>query len=281
MVCHGQQIAVDFEVKQRLDFQDLVKNGKFIIDQDGLEYEDFMQGGGPMVVRKKKRARGRPISELYHQIPVQDVTAGNWNDVSMLIQLAKEGNGITEAASQLPERPTAVGIQAIEGRSIGRMARIALNIDEQSRMDMAYQGLCNVAQWMSTEVILDIAGQQEALIRESYGLPPEATGLLVGSWDVDPDLDVVPLHAMSQGPKNVPAMTEFVKTLVGAPGVMDQFVARFPFERFFTDYLREMGITDIDWYQASMTPTANDQVLQQVQAGNLVPMSAAIQGATV
>ncbi len=76
-------------------------------------------------------------------------------------------------------------------------------------------------------------------------------------------------------------MTEFVKTLVGAPGVMDQFVARFPFERFFTDYLREMGITDIDWYQASMTPTANDQVLQQVQAGNLVPMSAAIQGATV
>lgn len=273
MITLGQQIAVDFSVKQRLDFQDMVMNGKFIINPKYLEWRDFKQGGGPMVVRMKKAAMGMDINQLYHQIQTEDVTLNNWTDVNMLMQLAKEGNGINEPASALPDRPTATGIEAFENRSLGQMGRVAGIIDVQSRIPMAHQGLCNTAQWMDTEVILDIVGRDDEIIRQGYGLPPGATGLLVGGWDIDPGLDVVPLSAMHGGQRNVVAMTEFAKTLLGAPGALEAFLQRFRLEEFLTSYFREMGISDIDWYRMNVTPATNEQVLNGLDAGNLVPMS--------
>lgn len=280
----GQQISVDMLVKQRLDFQDMVKNGKFVIDPQYLEWRDFKKGGGPMVVRLKKRAIGKNISELYHQMSVEDVTQGNWNDVANLINLAREGGGITEPASDMPDRPTAVGIDAIQGRSIGRMARIALLIDEQSRREMAYQHVCNTAQYMSTDVILDIIGRDEQIVRQGYGLPPGATGLIVSGWDVDPDLDVVALSAFSNGGHNMSAMTEFAKTLMGAPGALEALFKSYRIEEFLTAYFREMGIPDIDWYRAipsqiNVTPMTNEAILAGQQAGTLVPMSSVAPGA--
>jgi hypothetical protein len=283
MITLGQQMSVDFLVKRRMDFLDTVLNGKFVIDSQFLEWRDFKRGGGPMVIRTKKRAMGRSIKELYEQMQTEDVTGATWADVAHQIELAKEGNGITEQASAMPERPTARGIDAIEGRSVGRMARIALIIDEQSRQPMAYQNLCNTAQWMSTEVLLDITGREDELIRQSYGLPPGATGLLASAWDIDPDLDVVPLSAMSSGTQNIPAMTEFAKTLLGAPGALELFVQQFRLEEFLVRYFKEMGLTDIDWYRhqpggMNITPMPNEAIQQQVQAGNLVPAGMQSQG---
>lgn len=276
MINMGQQFAVDMLVKQDLDFQDIAKNGKFIFDPVMLEWRDFSVGGGPTAIRMKKRAMGKDISSFYHQIRVDPVTDGNWVKAANLIQMAREGGGINEPASDMPERPTAQGISAIEGRAISRMARIALIIDEQSRIPMAYQNLCNAAQWMSTEVILDVTGRDDELIRQGYNLPPGATGLIASAWDLDPDMDILPLHSMSQGPKNLPAMTEFAKVLMSVPGVSDGLMARFGpgVTDFLVSMFREMGVSDIDWYgRVNVTPMANEQVMQQVQAGNLVPMS--------
>jgi hypothetical protein len=278
MITYGQQIAVDFLVKQRLDFQDVIKNGKFIFDPVMLDWKAMAKGGGPMGIPMKKRAMGKDIASFYHQIRVEDVTQGNWGDVGNIMQMAKEGNGIVESPQNLPERPTATGIDAIEERSTGRMARMALTIDEQSRMPMAYQSLCNAAQWMDTEVILDIVGRDDDIIRQGYGLPPGATGLLVSAWDIDPDFDVVPLSKMTQGPKNVAAMTEFAKTLLGAPGALEMFMRQFRFEEFLTSYFREMGISDIDWYRMNVQMAPDQYVQQQMQAGNMVPMREAAPG---
>lgn len=275
MLTLGQQIAVDFLVKQRLDFQDLVKNGKFIFDPTMLDWERFGQGGGPMGIPMKKRAMGKDISTFWHQVRVEDVTQNNWVDVGNLLRMAKEGGGLVESAEELPDRPTATGIHAIEGRSITRMARIALILDEQSRQAQAHQGLCNAAQWMGTEVILDITGREDELIRQGYGLPAGATGLMVGNWDLEPDLDVIPLAAMSHGPKNVPAMAELGKSLMGVPGVLEQVTQRLRFEEFFIALFRELGVSDIDWYRYTATPLPDAHVAEQARAGNLVSLSEA------
>jgi len=272
MLSLGQQIAVDFLVKQRLDFQDLVKNGKFIFDPNMLDWERFGQGGGPMAIPLKKRAMGKNISEFYHQVQVQDITQSNWIDVGNMMKMHKEGHGLTESAGELPDRPTATGINAIEGRSVTQMIRIALIIDEQSRQEQAYQSLCNVAQWMSTEVILDITGRDDEIIRRAYNLPPGSTGLMVSSWDIDPTLDVIALAQMSLGPKNVSAMSELAKSLMGVPGVLESVLQNLNFEEFFISTFREMGMEDIDFYRYNVTPAPDEYVRQQVQAGNLVPM---------
>lgn len=273
MITMGQQIAIDSLVKQDLDFQELANGGYFILDGTMLHTEDFGRGGGPRVIRMKKRAMGRPISEMYHQVQISDVTSNNYAKADYMLKMAEKGGGISEDGADMPDHAGSIGINAITSKSVSQMGRIALLIDEQSRQPQGEQNLCNAAQWMDTEVIVDILGREDETIRQGYGLPPEATGLMLGHWDIDPYLDVVPLAAMSGGPKNVTAMMEFLKTLTAAaPEQVAQYAAKFHVEEFLTAVAREMGIYDVDWYRYNLNTMPNEQVLAQQQAGNLVSM---------
>lgn len=278
-ISYGKQIAIDFYAKQHMDYQDLVKNGKFIFDPAMLEWRNFAQGGGPMGIPMKKAARGKDINSYYQQIKTDNVTADNWNSIANLLGLAEKVDGISESARDMPERPTAAGISAIEGKSLSRMARIALLIDEQSRQQMARQHIHNAAQWMSTEHIIGFTGRDDEIFRTAYALPDGATGLAFDQWDIDPDMEIIPLAAMSQGPKNLSAMTEFGKTMLAIPQVQMEFVNRFRFDEFLTTMFREMGVFDVDWFKTvNMTTGVNDQaLLAAAQQGNMVPMRQAIQ----
>jgi len=273
---YGQQLTVDFYVKQETDYQDLVKSGAFILDNTMLEWGDWLQtgGGGPRIIRMKKRAMGKPIGEFYHQIRTENVTDQNYNKAQWILEMAREGGGLSEPGEAMPDHAGSQGIKAIEARSISRMARFAIIIDEQARSEMARQELCNAAQWMSSEVMVDILGSEDAIIRQAYGLPPDATGLLLGHWDIEPDLDVVPLAAFGADANDPAALAELMKTLMAAsPEAVMEFAQSFRIPEIIAAGYRANGVTDIDSFRYNLHTVPDQAVLQQVQAGNLVPMS--------
>lgn len=272
-ITYGQQIAVDFYTRQEMDYQDLVKNGKFIYDNTMIEWADFAIGGGPRGIRMKKRAMNRPIAEFFHEVQTTNATDNNYNKATWVMEQAREGSGLTEQASAMPDRPTARGINAIESRSVNRMARQFIIIDSQSRKPMARQGLCNVAQWMGSDVILDITGKDDEVIRRGYGLPPGATGLIASHWDIDPSLDVIPLSSMSYGGKDLAQIGEFGKVLMADPEVRAKFLRTYRTEEFLAAILREMGIPDLENFRYTISEMDNEMVLQQQQAGNIVSMA--------
>lgn len=273
MVTQGISGAIDYLVKRRMDFLDTAHNGKFVIDTTKLEYKDFKDSdGGPTVIRMKKSAFGSGrISDWFEQLPVNDVTSGTWADVASLMQMSKDGSGIQEillgGGSALPERPTATGIDALQGAALSRLARSAIVIDEQMHAPKGYQDLCNASQYMDSEVIIDIEGKDEEIVREWYALPEGASGLSVSRWDIDPEMDVVPMSNVSQGAKSFSAMTEVVKSIM--PAYLAQPGAVQALQPMISQYMREMGIDDYDYINMSFAPM--EQIQQQAMAGNLQP----------
>ena len=116
--------------------------------------------------------------------------------------------------------------------------------------------------------IINIIGRDEEIIRSWYHLPPGATGLSAGKWDIDPTLDVQPTSNLSQGAKSFAAMTEFAKTLmpqfIMQPGAVQALMP------FISQYMREMGCEDFDYINLTVAP--DQMVAQQMQAGNVQPM---------
>lgn len=274
MVTQGISAATDYLVKRRLDFLDTAHNGKFAIDPTIFEYKDFRDSnGGPTVVRMKKSAFGTgKMQDGFMQFRVDDVTSGTWNDVGSLIQMSRDGSGIQEimmgSGQGLPERPTATGIDALQGGALSRMTRTAIILDEQIMRPKGYQDLCNVSQYMTSEMIIDIEGNDEEIVRNWYSLPDGATGLLVGSWDIDPELDITPMSNVSQGAKSFAAMTEMAKSIM--PAFMAQPGAVQAMMPFISQYMREVGIEDYDYMNITVAP---DQMIQQAaEAGALQPM---------
>lgn len=274
MMTSGIAAATDYLVKRRLDFLDTAHNGKFIIDPTKLEYKDFKDSdGGPTIVRMKKTAFGSGrISDWYEQIRVDDVTANTWTDVSSLIQMARDGSGIQDvllgSGGNLPERPTATGIDALQGGAISRLTRAAIILDEQCHRTKGYIDLCNASQYLDSDVIVQFEGQDLDIVANWYHLPPEALGLQVNKWDIDPNLESQPMSNVSQGARSFAAMTEFAKTImpqmVMQPGALQAFMP------FVSQYMREMGIDDFDYVNVTVAP--DQMVAQQQQQGNLQPM---------
>lgn len=276
MVTQGLAGATDYLVKRRLDFLDTAQNGKFAIDPTLFEYRDFRDSsGGPTIVRMKKSAFGTgKIHDGFMQFDIKDVTAGTWGDVSSLIQMARDGSGIQDvllgSGGNLPERPTATGIDALQGGALSRLTRAAIVLDEQVHATKGYQDICNVSQYMGSEMIIEIEGRDEEIVRGWYALPDGATGLSVDRWDIDPELDVVATSNVGQGAKNMAAMNEVVKSIMPAfmaqPGAVQSMVP------FISQYMREVGIDDYDYISVTVAP---DQMVQQAaQAGALQPMGA-------
>lgn len=274
MVTQGISAATDYLVKRRLDFLDTAHNGKFAIDPTIFEYKDFRDSnGGPTIVRMKKSAFGTgKVQDGFMQFRVDDVTSNTWGDVGSLVQMSRDGSGIQEimmgSGGNLPERPTATGIDALQGGALSRMTRTAIVLDEQVMRPKGYQDLCNVSQYMSTEMIIDIEGNDEEIVRSWYSLPDGSTGLSVGAWDIDPELDIMPMSGVSQGAKSFAAMTEMAKSIM--PAFMAQPGAIQAMLPFISQYMREVGIEDYDYMNVTIAPTP--MVQQAAQAGALQPM---------
>jgi len=276
MITQGIASSIDYHVKRRHDFIDTAYNGKYVIDPSKLEYKDFRDADGPTIIRMKKSAFGAgKISDWFHELPVNDVTANTWGDVSSLLAMSKEGSGIQDlmlgSGGNLPERPTATGIEALQGGAISRLTRAAIILDEQVHRPKGEQDICNAAQWLAMDMVIDIIGKDEEVIRDWYNLPEGATGLTVNGWDIDPELDVVAMSSVSQGAKSYAALAELGKSIM--PAFMAQPGATQAMIPFVSQLMKESGIDDWDYVTATVMP--DQQVAAMQQSGELQPMRTA------
>jgi len=271
MTTLGAASATDYIIKRRLDFLDVAHNGKYAMDPTKMEYKDVRDADGPMIVRIKKSAFGTgKIADWFQQLDTQDVTASTWNDVSAITSLQRNLSGIEEVLSGggLPSDPTATGVDAIQGGALSRLMRVAIILDEQCHRPKAYQDICNISQYLSGEIIIDLMGRDEEVIRNWYHLPEGAEGLAVDKWDIDPEMDIMAMSNVSQGHKSFAAMTEFAKAIM--PGFIQQPGAVQAMMPFLSQYMRELGVDDFDWINVTVAP--EQMIQEQAQAGNVAPM---------
>lgn len=286
MTTYGIQLLVDFMVKSRTDNIRKVINDMIIYDPSMIDQEDIMNPGPGKLIRLMQPSFGQGNLDAYiKQLNVVDVTAGHSRDIEQYISLMQRANGTEDIAfgdlSNLPERPTATGINAAQQGGLSRLQFLASKISMQAMQDIAFQEAYNTIQFMSQEVFVKMQGRQEKYLRREFGISPETEEILVSPFDMEPSFDVFPHTGANPAADDLGAMQGFMSTAISVEGVAAQMFDGIDLQGIFLQFMRKSGFEDIQEFiqeqpagaQANLDLQAlpDDQVQEQVQAGNIVP----------
>lgn len=282
---YGMQQYIDKQFHLMIEEQRTCINNKIVVDPNVFEMSDVLDTRNGGVIRARRSSYNTPLAESIFQLGITPVTQQNVANASVMIDLLRQSNGTTDITmgnlSAMPERPTATGIDAAKSGALSRLQRVAQIVGRQCMDDLAWQYAYNTIQFMSQPMYVEIAGRYESQMRMAYGVGPNAMGEVeVGPFDLQPYFDIEPRDGALPNNENAQAWTTIMQTLLGVEGVGAQLAGQSDIFKIFAHWARIMGARDIHEFindggqMQQMQPQVmpDEQVAQQAQAGNIVPM---------
>lgn len=280
---YGLQKAIDHHVKQRFAAVRKNLNDMIIFHPSYVYEEDLLNPEPGKLIRMKQLGfSGQGIDGFIKQLDVKDVTAGHMGDVANLIQMMDQSLGTVDITkgdlSNMPERPTATGINAAQTGALSRLQRIASIIGMQSMNDLTFMMAYQTIQFQDIPIAVSIIGNQEEMLRREYGLAPDEGQIEVNPFDLEPSFEVVPHDGSLPERENSQAWTEIIKILMAAEGNPEELAKRYPIEGLFERWARINGVKDLREFAreggGKLQPQVTDDetVAKGIQSGNLVSM---------
>ena len=289
---YGLQEGVDWFITSHIANVRKAINDMIVFDPSYIDKGDIMNPGPGKLIRLKRNAfaSGQGIDSFIKQLPVSDVTHRHVGDAQQLIQFMRETSGTVDITmgnmSGMPERPTAQGISTAQNAALSRLQRIAYIIGSQSMNDIAWQEAYNTIQFMSQETQVSILGRYERQLRSEYGLGPDANGITITPWELEPSFEIEPHNGAMPDKENGGAWTTIMQSLMAVDGVPQQLVQELGggIVGIFKHWARINGATDLDEFKQSAQNTnvqvvPDEQVLDGIenQGNPLVPLGQADQ----
>lgn len=237
-----------------------VVNNSFIYDPSMVEEKDLKSDKPGKLIRMKPRAFGVDLNTYFKQIVVSDVTSGHVGDMQNLMRIANDISAITDNMRGQQDsggRKTATEIRATIEAASSRLASHAQFISGASVSQLGKQMSLNLQQFLSEDFCIQVVGDDGSSFPVSIN--PES---VVGDF-------YFPVHDGSLPLDKVALFDIWQQALTFVAG--NQALAQqYDVGRIFEFVARLGGAENIDQFRLNHMP--NDQVLAQVQAGNLVPV---------
>lgn len=214
---------------------------------------------------------GYSIDQFIHQLPVQDVTSPHLMAVNEMFQLAQRMSAANDPQMGMPtpDRRTLGEIQTITASSSQRISILAKMIDSMSLGRLAKRAIANRLQMTSIEQWYRIIGDDAKDI--DY--------VKASMQDLSGNYDYVPLSAI-QPPDPIrmsrtwaqilETVSRLVPMLMQGPPPPDGMIPNV--NAILKETIRTMGAKNVDDYYTPIQVQPDQQVEQQVQAGNMVPL---------
>lgn len=280
-VTHGLQHAINYLMNAHIANIRKALNNQLVVDPKLVNINDILDPLPGGVIRLRKAAWGRGVKDGVHQLVVKDVTKGNVGDMAVLKALMESAVGAEDSLQgntrQGGERVTATEVSGNRQAGLSRLDKAARIASMQSMQEIAMMLASNTAQMMTEETYIKIAGRSERELREimeSQGQVDKGQRdrVRVKPSDLDVFYDVLSHDSSMGDSENVDAWVSIFQVLAGNPEV----AARFNMHGIFKHLARMTGVKNLSDFELTAPPSANVQVLpdeqvaQQVQAGNLV-----------
>lgn len=252
-----------------------VIHNQLVVDPAMVEMQDLKKGGDARLIRLKQAAFGQDVRMALNQLQVNDVTRNHMADMQLFLRMADMITGVNDnlrAIQNSGGRKTATEVRTAGESGASRLAGRAQLVSAHAMIDAAMMMSLNNMQFLTNEFSFHVLGNDG--VRSPITLRPDQIvgDFIYPSNDGTLPLDRVALldvwqqifQAVISAPQlgmafNIPAMFLFIAKLGGAKNV----------EEFLLDpKLAETGLPP------QMLAMPDDQVAQQAQAGNIVPMSA-------
>ena len=173
-----------------------------------------------------------------------------------------------------PERLTKSEFQGTRGSAISRLQRVAMIVGIQAMQDIGTMFAVHTQQYMSKDTYVRIVGRYAEQLSKTFN----SQKVQVTPYDLAINYDLIVRDGSIPGGNFSESWIELFKVISGAPELMQQFDVT----RIFMYIAQQMGAKNVEDFRRNVdkiptTTMPDQQVANEVQKGNMVPTSTAMQ----
>lgn len=259
----------DWIIGSHMDNVKKMLNDMLVIDPSRINMDDLRHPGPAKWVRLRENAWGTDPREAVSQLAVQDVTGQFLTDYQLMAQMMNQAAGAVEPQVSSMVRGRKQQATVMQGMVQLASARHKVTAQVLSSMGIrrwARRLVCNIQQEMTEPELVRITGAKA----KAMGLDPTQSHII----EADPDLIAgeydYPVHTGDVPPDPARMMDVWYRVMMGVAG--NQLLAqKFDVVAIFRQLAQSAGVKNIDDFQIKTQTMPDQQVMDGVQRGNLIP----------
>jgi hypothetical protein len=238
-------------------------NDQFIVDPSRIVMKDITDPNAGRLIRVKPEYYGMPVKDAVEQLAVVDITRGHLKDAEVITDLIERVTGVNDnimGAVNEGGRKTATEVRASSSFGINRLKTNAEYMSAMGWQPLAQMMLQNTQQFYDVERQFRIAGDVMGPEGAFLDVSPES---IHGFFDYVPVDGTLPVDRFAQA--NL--WREFLRDIGSAP----ELAQGYDVKKIIAHMMQLAGAKNIKQFEIQVTP--DQQVAEQAQAGNLVPIT--------
>ena len=270
----GLQGVVDFMFNSHMANVRKALNDMFIVDPYLVNVPDVDNPNPGKIIRTRRPAWGRGVKDVMAQLGVSDVTRQNVGDIGFIVNYMNRISAVDESSMGSmrqggPERLTLGEFQGTRSGAYSRLERIARIIGLQGMNQIGYMFASHCQQLMERDTFIKATGDNVEVLMSEFGVNP-GDMIAVSPDQLLIDYDVVQRDGSIPG-SNYSKVWQDLFKIVASDQELRQV---FDITRIFKHIARNNGAKNVNEFIRTKT-MPNEQVQQQVQAGNMIPAESA------
>src|SRR3990172_8601364 len=272
-ILYGLQGTLDFLFNSHIANVRKSINDMLVVDPYLVNINDLKDPEPGKLIRLRRPAWGHGVDKVVQQLTVQDITRANISDSAYITQWMDRISGADQSMQGAirqggPERLTKGEFQGTRGSAISRLQRIAMIVGMQFMQDVGTMFAVHTQQYMSKETYVKIVGRYAEQLSRTF----KSKNARVTPFDLAINYDTIVRDGSIPGGNFSEAWLQMFTTIAQTPELYQQFDVF----RIFTYIAQQLGAKNIEDFkrvagQTNVVQSPDEEVLNQVQAGNLVP----------
>lgn len=243
-----------------------ILNGQYVVDPSRVAISDMLDPTPGGIIRLKAAGYGSNPNEVINQLTATDVTQGHLRDIQVMLEIGQRAVGVNDqlmGVLQGSGRKTATEVRSASTFGINRLKTNAEFFSAMGWSQMSQMMVQNTQQYYSQEKKFRIVGDLAMEAGQSFiDVDPET---ITGFYDFVPVDGTLPVDRFAQA--------NLWKELLGQMRQMPELAATYDIGRIFAFVAQLGGLKNINQFKVQVG--SPQQLAQQAQAGNVVPMGGA------
>lgn len=238
-------------------------NDQFVVDPSRIVMKDMTDPNAGRLIRIKPEYYGMPTKDAVTQLQVVDITQGHLKDANVITDLIERVTGVNDnlmGAVNEGGRKTATEIRTTSTFGINRLKTNAEYMSAMGWGPLSQMMLQNTQQFYDQERQFRIAGDLNGPQGSFAEVTPE---LIQGFYDYTPVDGTLPVDRFAQA--NL--WREFIRDI----SANENLAQAYDLKAIIAHMMQLSGAKNIKQFEVKVTP--DEQIADQTQAGNLVPIS--------
>lgn len=252
-------------------------NDMLLVDPSLVNMADLTNPEPGKLVRMRRSAWGRGVEHAVQQLHVTDVTKGHIQDAMLIRDLMQVTSGAVDVIQGIhrgsSERVSSAEAQGVRQAALSRLEKVAKIMWHQGLQDIAYMFAVHTQQLMTEETYVKLAGRYEEELRRERAFVNDRYP--VSPLDLAIDFDIEPHDGTAPGNENIQGWIQVLQSLSANPNLAPAI--GLDLARIYMHVMRQLGargLEDFRMQPPQMQLMPDEAVMQNVQAGNIVPIGA-------